>query len=263
MAHQPLSQFACTEFTILLNRYKCERPKPQRELDQFFAKEHTVLKRVQRIAELTHFAKKRILFLGDDDVTSIALALLYKTQTITVIDIDKKLLGYIQHIATNEKLDIQCIEHDLRNPLQRSQLCGYDIIFFDPPYTPQAVHTWLLRALEASIGKGTNKARKNPKLLAQKYYLLCYGYTDQSTERGLKIQKIITDLGLIIQEKIRGFNAYYEAKSIGSKSDLYILQPTSRINIRQLDQHRTAFYTQGLSPNTLSSVKNENFERKN
>jgi hypothetical protein len=31
---------------------------------------------------------------------------------------------------------------------------------------------------------------------------MCYGYTDRETERGLKIQKIITLLGLIIQEKL-------------------------------------------------------------
>ncbi len=74
---------------------------------------------------------------------------------------------------------------------------------------------------------------------------MCYGYTDRETERGLKIQKIITLLGLIIQEKIRDFNHYYGAESIGSKSDLYVLQPTPKVNIRKIDIARSRFYTGG------------------
>jgi predicted methyltransferase len=72
---------------------------------------------------------------------------------------------------------------------------------------------------------------------------MCYGYTDRETERGLKIQKIITLLGLIIQEKIRDFNHYYGAESICSKSDLYVLQPTPKVNIRKIDIAHSQFYT--------------------
>jgi predicted methyltransferase len=74
---------------------------------------------------------------------------------------------------------------------------------------------------------------------------MCYGYTDRETERGLKIQKIITLLGLIIQEKIRDFNHYYDAESIGNKIDLYVLQPTPKVNIRKIDIARSHFYTSG------------------
>jgi len=59
----------------------------------------------------------------------------------------------------------------------------------------------------------------------------------------LKIQEIITKIGLIIQEKIRDFNNYYRAESISSKSDLYLLQPTPKINLRKIDIERTKFYT--------------------
>ena len=72
---------------------------------------------------------------------------------------------------------------------------------------------------------------------------MCYGYTDKSAERGLKVQQIISSLGLIIQEKLRDFNEYLGAESIGSKSDLYVLQPTPKVNIRKLDIARSKFYT--------------------
>ncbi len=97
--------------------------------------------------------------------------------------------------------------------------------------------------MEATLGSGRNKKRKKPEVLSSKLYLMCYGYTDRSVERGFKIQQIISSLGLIIQEKIRGYNRYYGAESIGSQSDLYVIQPTPKVNIRQLDVARSQFYT--------------------
>jgi predicted methyltransferase len=94
-----------------------------------------------------------------------------------------------------------------------------------------------------SLGSGANKKRKKPEVLSSKYYFVCYGYTNRETERGLKIQEIITKMGLVIQEKIRDFNNYYGAESLGSKSDLYLLQPTPKINLRKMDIERTKFYT--------------------
>jgi len=97
--------------------------------------------------------------------------------------------------------------------------------------------------MEATLGSGSNWKRKRPEVLSQKHYLMCYGYTDRETERGLHIQQIITSLGLLIQEKVRGFNRYYGAESIGSQSDLFLLQPTPKVNIRKLDVARSQFYT--------------------
>jgi len=70
----------------------------------------------------------------------------------------------------------------------------------------------------------------------------------------LKIQQILTSLGLVIQEKIRDFNRYYGAESIGSKSDLFVLQPTPKVNIRKLDIARSQFYT-GQKQNKQDSGK--------
>jgi predicted methyltransferase len=127
--------------------------------------------------------------------------------------------------------------------LPKDKFKKFNLIFTDPPYTPSALQLWLTRCIEASLGSGSNKKRKKPEVLSSKYYFLCYGYTNRETERGLKIQEIITKMGLVIQEKIRDFNNYYGAESLGSKSDLYLLQPTPKINLREIDIERTKFYT--------------------
>lgn len=228
-------------FSSLLSQY--DRPKPNRNLDQFWAVEKTVLLRASVLGNIKDISQKSVLFLGDSDLTSIAFNLFYNAKRISVVDIDYRILRFLKDISKSEGFPIKLYEHDLRNPLDKVGFNNYDVVFFDPPYTPQGVNTWLIRAMEATLGTGDNKKRKNPEFLSVKQYFMCYGYTDRNMERGLKIQKIITSLGLVIQEKIRGFNEYHKAKSIGSKSDLYILQPTPQVNIRNLDIARSYFYT--------------------
>ena len=227
----------------LLSRYNIQRPKPERNLDQFWVTEETILRRAVVLGNIQNITQKSLLFLGDSDLTSIAFNLFYQAGKTTVVDIDSRLLLFLQNIAKDEGFSIDFLEHDLRKPLDKKRFSNYDIVFFDPPYTPQAVNIWLVRAMEASLDKGSNKARKKPETLSAKQYFMCYGYTDRSTERGLKVQQIISSIGLIIQEKLRDFNEYLGAESIGSKSDLYVLQPTPKVNIRKLDIARSKFYT--------------------
>jgi len=231
------------KINIFLNKYKKLRPKPKREYDQFFSTEKTLIKRVSILENLINQKNKEFLFLGDDDLTSLAFIYLNPNNTAIVVDIDKGILEFINYVSEKEKLNIKTYHHDLRYPLPKNIFKNFNIIFSDPPYTPSALELWLTRFIEASLGSGKNKKRKNPNLLSLKYYFVCYGYTSKSTERGLKVQEIITKTGLIIQEKIRYFNSYCGAESIGSKSDLYILQPTPKINLRKIDIERTKFYT--------------------
>jgi N4-bis(aminopropyl)spermidine synthase len=225
-----------------LEKYKNLRPKPKREYDQFFATEETLIRRAS-ILENFIDQNKEILFLGDGDLNSLALSIFYSNVKIFVVDIDKDILNFINFVAEKEKFNIETYHHDLRNPLPKDKFKKFNLIFTDPPYTPSALELWLTRCIEASLGSGTNKKRKKPEVLSSKYYFVCYGYTNKETERGLKIQEIITKMGLVIQEKIRDFNNYYGAESLGSKSDLYLLQPTPKINLREIDIERTKFYT--------------------
>jgi predicted methyltransferase len=225
-----------------LEKYKNFRPKPKREYDQFFATEETLIRRVLILKNFID-QNKEILFLGDDDLTSLALALFHLDVKLFVVDIDKDILNFINFVSEKEKFNVETYYHDLRNPLSKDKFKKFNLIFTDPPYTPSALELWLTRCIEASLGSGSNKKRKKPEVLSSKYYFVCYGYTNRETERGLRVQEIITKMGLVIQEKIRDFNNYYGAESLGSKSDLYLLQPTPKINLRKIDIERTKFYT--------------------
>jgi len=214
------------------------RPKPKREYDQFFATRETVIKRVRLLSK---FHKKKFLFLGDSDLTSISLAYYFKKKKknveITVLDIDEDLINLIEKITKEENLNIETIKQDIRDIL-RKDLVDFDIAFFDPPYTPNGIRIWLIRALQALLGRGSNKKRKKVEFLKRKFILMCYGYTDNSLEKGYKIQKIVNDLGLVIQAKYRKFNKYTGAESINNESDLYILQPAPQIDLSKIDYWR-------------------------
>ena len=210
------------------------RPKPKREYDQFFATKETIIKRVKILSK---FNKKRLLFLGDSDLTSISLAYYFKKinrqADIVVLDIDKDLIDLIEKIKAEENLNIKTINQDIRDVIDKD-LVNFDLAFFDPPYTPNAIRIWLIRALQALLGRGSNKKRKKVEFLKKKFILMCYGYTDNSLEKGYKIQKIINDLGLVIQAKYRKFNKYTGAESINNESDLYILQPAPQIDLSKI-----------------------------
>jgi predicted methyltransferase len=214
------------------------RPKPKREYDQFFATKATIVKRVKILSK---FNKKRLLFLGDSDLTSISLAYYFKKinrqADIVVLDIDKDLVDLIEKIKAEENLNIKTIHQDIRDVINKD-LVNFDLAFFDPPYTPNGIRIWLIRALQALLGRGSNKKRKKVEFLKKKFILMCYGYTDNSLEKGYKIQKIINDLGLVIQAKYRKFNKYTGAESINNESDLYILQPAPQIDLSKIDHWR-------------------------
>ncbi|MGC8981544.1 MAG: bis-aminopropyl spermidine synthase family protein [Minisyncoccia bacterium] len=231
------------EIKKFLEKYEKIRPKPERALDQFRAREETLFRRALLLSKIPNIEDKNLLFLGDADLTSIIFSKYFKAKKVAVVDIDKKVLEFIKYVSENENFDIEVYEYDLREPLDKKIFYDYDVVFFDPPYTGRAVNVWLIRAMEASLGKGSNKKRKSYEFLNKKFYLMCFMYTDKNLEKGLEVQRIISKLGLVIQEKYRGFNEYYGAKTIGNKSDLYIIQPTPEINLALIDTRKKGFYT--------------------
>ncbi len=219
------------------------RPSPKRNLDQFYAKLSTVERRVDFLKGLPGFEKKEILFLGDDDLTSLATAFYFPEKRIVVVDIDEEILEFIKKISKGQGWRIEVFRHDLRNPLPKDKFKDFQLIFFDPPYTPLAFQTWLQRALEASMGSGRNFKRKSIDRLEKIDIVCCYGYTSREPERFLKIQEIITKMGVVIHQKLRDFNEYEGAKSLGGRSDLLHLKPTPKVNLKVLDGIRSRFYT--------------------
>jgi predicted methyltransferase len=135
----------------------------------------------------------------------------------------------IEKINQREKLKIKSLHYDTKASLLRGLRNSFDVVFSDPPYTPNGLRLFLSRAVEAVRDEGV--------------FYFCYGYTDRARERGLEAQRIISQAGILIEEKLPGFNVYYGAQSIGSRSSLYILKMTPKTKVMIKGRFKGPIYT--------------------
>jgi hypothetical protein len=110
----------------------------------------TAAMRVQKALDLIHHNAK-ILLLGDDDFVSIELAEA-GFRNITAIDIDKRIISDIKKTADERCLKLRLAVHDLRKPVPLELMDDYDLVFFDPEYSPEGLELFLSAALNFTRG---------------------------------------------------------------------------------------------------------------
>lgn len=214
----------------LLSRPQNSRPAPDRQLDQFYATVSTSARRAILMAKNGDLNGCSVAILGDDDLDSLAVALISAPSRITVFEKDPRLLALIGKISRENNLSVELVEFDLTQKLPAKYLHQYDTIFSDPPYTPDGISLFL--------NQGINLMK--PKLLSRFY--LCYGNSDRARERELAVQQIILNHGLLIKEKKCQFNYYHGAPSIGSRSSLFLLDWTPQTKITAVNFQKIYSY---------------------
>ena len=146
-----------------------KRVKPNREYDQFIATQETVGNRAGLLKHFADIDEKRLIFIGDDDFTSVAAAMSGKAKEIVVLDIDGRILNTINDISKKNSLNITTIKHDLSKALPSQLLNRFDVVFTDPPYTSEGIRLFLSRAISTIDSNN----------LSGRIYL-CYGNSDRA-----------------------------------------------------------------------------------
>ncbi|HWS49095.1 MAG TPA: bis-aminopropyl spermidine synthase family protein [Candidatus Methanoperedens sp.] len=205
------------------------RKAPDRSLDQFYATPTTTYRRAKLMAMMGDIYERRLAFLGDDDLTSIACALTRQAKSVTVFEIDDRLIELIRSVSDKLKLNITVIKQDLLKPLDKKYKASFDTVFTDPPYTPNGISLFINSAVFLLTPDYTSRL------------YLCYGNSDRAREREVVIQKIISDFGLLTHKKYFQFNHYIGAQSIGSQSSLYLLDWTPKT--KNISQNFDKIYT--------------------
>lgn len=192
-------------------------PAPQRDLDQVQATAQTVLKRGHYLLRNFDLRGAHVLCVGDHDLTSLGLFLAGGADglRVSVADADEALLGYIDAEARRRGLDVQCYAADLRLGLPARLRESSQLVFTDPPYTPEGVRLFVARGLQ-----GLADTRNGRILLA-------YGFGEQPA-LGLAVQQGLSPLHLTYEAVLPGFNRYAGAEAIGGTAALYVLRPTRR-----------------------------------
>lgn len=193
------------------------KQNPARKFDQFYATAETVAKRASLLNYFGDIEGKKLLFLGDDDFTSLACASYRTAEGITVMEIDENINEPISAISKKETFGINTYSYDARNSFPAKHAQKYDIVFTDPPYTQKGVQLFLARAIEAI----------NSKNRSGRIYI-CYGNSDNAKEKFSEIHEVILKSGMMIRNIFDKFNRYSGAESIGDASSLIICETTDK-----------------------------------
>lgn len=186
------------------------RPEVDVSLDQSHATAETVIRRAIYLFEHDAIEGRSLLFLGDDDLTSIAVGLLsehlaIKPSRITVLDADDRLVSFLREFAP-PNCPVETIHHDLRHPISTAVLGAFDAFFTDPPYTTEG--------LELFVSRGVSAFRPEVGKLG----FVCFGR--KSPGDAVKVGRILASLGLGAVEVIPEFNRYEGAQLLAGSSQM-------------------------------------------
>jgi predicted methyltransferase len=187
-------------------------PEPLVELDQCHCTPKTKLRRVLAMHAADAVDGRRILLLGDDDLMSVALLRFARQfgvaiEELAIVDLDDRLLEFIDAELDDAPFPFRCIRQDVREPLPAALAAGFDTVVTDPPYTSAGARLFLTRSIEALAGAGN--------------VFLSFG----SRRPGVQFaaQRAIVEAGLEIRSLTRDFNDYVGAGVLGGTSHLYHL----------------------------------------
>lgn len=211
-------------------------PRGRHALDHVAATPETVVRRALLLGARFWLPGARLLCVGDHDLSSLAIGMINPRVQTTVIDIDERILAYIDAAAGGLGVDVRTRWTDLRLGLPPSAREQADLAITDPPYTPDGIGLFVARAIEGL---------RDP---ARGRILLAYGASERTPALALKVQSALQDLNLVSEAIYPDFNRYFGAEAIGSAADLYILRPTTKsvpAATARGERVSTAIYTQG------------------
>ena len=191
-------------------------PASDPNLDHVSATAETALRRALFLATRFDLNHRTLLCVGDHDLTSLALSLVSPGAWVEVVDLDERVLEHIDAVAERLGLSVRTHSADLRLGLPATLREKADVVFTDPPYTPEGVELFVRRGVEGLADPKRGRV------------LLAYGVSEATPKLAATTQARLVRSGLLIEAMWPDFNRYLGAESIGAASDLYVLRPLSK-----------------------------------
>lgn len=198
------------------------RPKPTFVFDQRPVTLDTTLRRVAYLIWRGDLQGKRVAVIGDDDLTSLAIALTGMACSISVIDIDERLIAFLKQEAMAFNLCLDIVHADLTQGIPSKYCHKFDIFLTDP--TPIQIPFTLF------VNTGIRLLKHGPSHVG---YASIYS---SGMEKSLALQKVLTHMGLLITDLIPHFTEYEFIQETYSPADIKLLETYS------LDQDRLSFF---------------------
>lgn len=172
------------------------RPPALQVFDQAFVTPRTTFARVALADARGDVRGKDILVLGDDDLVGLALAFTGLPKSVTVLEIDERIVAFEDEESSKLAPGILTARRqDLRKPLPQELVSAFDAFFCDPPET--------VAAFDAFIGRGT-LSLKGPGRAGY------FGLTssESSFSKWKVLQEGLLSKGFVVTDLIRRFNEY-------------------------------------------------------
>ncbi len=187
------------EFRDAFEEYKkiaANRPEAIEVYDQGFISVDGVMRRVEFLYERGDLPSN-IFIVGDDDLFSIASSLTGLPRKVTVVEIDDRLVNFINSVAEEYGLPVEAMVYDVQQAFPDELKGKYDVFVTDPVETIPGLKLFLSRGVSTLRGAG------------------CSGYfglttLEASRRKWYKIQQMIHDMGFVITDMLRKFSVYPE-----------------------------------------------------
>ena len=154
---------------------------------------------------------RSILLIGDDDLFSMFLALLGLGCEVTVLEVDDRLIAYLNENSGTKNLPIKAKRYDVRTPLPCDLLAACDVFVTEPPEGLKGMLLFLGRGIEALTTRGSGY----------------FGLTtlESPPPKWHAVEVFLLDKGMVITDVLRNFSLYPEAGDpVGDYNEFPIAQ---------------------------------------
>ena len=135
-----------------------------------------------------------VLCMGDDDLFSVACSLTALPKSITIFEVDEKVIGFINKISRELPIPIKTVSLNLLKPLPKSYSGSFDVFIAEPPDTVKGTLLFVSRGIQALRKDGV-------------FYL---GMTEVTLNKKqwLEIEKTVLATGIALTDIIGDFEEY-------------------------------------------------------
>jgi predicted methyltransferase len=206
------------------------RPLPVGEFDQGFVRPQDTLRRMVFMYQRGDLEGREIFILGDDDLLSVAIGLTGLAKRITVVEIDKRLVEFIEAFGRKHAKGLITVQqYNVLEPLPAEEEGKYEVCITDPVETHRGFRLFVTRCLSTLNGPG-----------AAAYVGLTH--LEASLKKWHEYQLMLNDAGLAITDIIRDF-AYYpeEENQWEGFYDTYEIMRREKLPLPKVDWYRSSF----------------------
>lgn len=172
-----------------------DRPAPNFAFDQGAIPAEESLLRVAAMQDRGDLWGQSVLFVGDFDLTSVALALTRQAERIVVLDIDHRVVDFVNEVGRRYGLPLSGRTFDVRAALPDDLRRSFDVFVCDPVETLPGIRLYLSRGAAALRAEGS---------------AVWLGLTtvEASRRKWFDIQQVLAQMGFVVTDIRRRFSGY-------------------------------------------------------